>query len=213
MMRATMMRATMMRAFTGSGVILNDLIKSTIKGETMIAVHRGASVIGLAVGITILSIAAVAQPLPATTPEAAGFSSERLNRLTETFQQSIDQGELPGAVVAIARNGRLVYEKAFGFQNREDKVPMKTGSVFRIASMSKPITSVAIMILAEEGKVDIAAPVSRYLPELKDLKVGMDRQPMKRAMTVQDLLRHTSGFTYGFSAEDPAMVKAYDDAK
>jgi CubicO group peptidase (beta-lactamase class C family) len=208
-----MMRATMMRAFTGSGVILNDLIKSTIKGETMIAVHRGASVIGLAVGITILSIAAVAQPLPATTPEAAGFSSERLNRLTETFQQSIDQGELPGAVVAIARNGRLVYEKAFGFQNREDKVPMKTGSVFRIASMSKPITSVAIMILAEEGKVDIAAPVSQYLPELKDLKVGMDRQPMKRAMTVQDLLRHTSGFTYGFSAEDPAMVKAYDDAK
>ncbi|MFL5289099.1 MAG: serine hydrolase domain-containing protein, partial [Rhodopila sp.] len=115
--------------------------------------------------------------------------------------------------MAIARDGRLVYEKAFGFQSREDKVPMKTGSVFRIASMSKPITSVAIMMLAEEGRVDIAAPVSQYLPELKDLKVGMDGQPMKRSMTVQDLLRHTSGITYGFSAEDPAMAKAYDDAK
>ncbi|MFL5254606.1 MAG: serine hydrolase domain-containing protein [Rhodopila sp.] len=136
-----------------------------------------------------------------------------MNRLTETFQHGIDQGEIPGAVVAIARDGRLVYEKAFGFQSREDKVPMKTGSVFRIASMSKPITSVAIMILAEEGRVDIAAPVSQYLPELKDLKVGMDGQPMKRSMTVQDLLRHTSGITYGFSAEDPAMAKAYDDAK
>src|SRR5689334_19375052 len=179
----------------------------------MTAIHRGASVIGLSAGMTSLAIAAVAQPLPATAPEAAGMSSERLGRLTETFQHGIDQGELPGAVAAIARDGKLVYEKAFGFQNREDKVPMKTGSVFRIASMSKPITSVAIMMLAEEGKVDIAAPVSQYLPELKDLKVGMDGQPMKRSMTVQDLLRHTSGITYAFSAEDPAMAKAYDDAK
>jgi CubicO group peptidase (beta-lactamase class C family) len=179
----------------------------------MTAIHRGASVIGLAAGMTILAIAAVAEPLPATAPEAAGMSSERLGRLTETFQQGIDQGELPGAVVAVARNGRLVYEKAFGFQNREDKIPMKTGSVFRIASMSKPITSVAVMMLAEEGKIDLAAPASRYLPELKDVKVGADGQPVKRPMTVQDLLRHTSGFTYGFSAEDPAMVKAYDEAK
>jgi CubicO group peptidase (beta-lactamase class C family) len=90
---------------------------------------------------------------------------------------------------------------------------MKTNSVFRIASMSKPITTVAVMMLAEEGKIDIAAPASQYLPEFKDLKVGMDGQPAKRPMTVQDLLRHTSGLVYPFFAEDKAIVQAYFDAK
>jgi CubicO group peptidase (beta-lactamase class C family) len=88
---------------------------------------------------------------------------------------------------------------------------MKPEAIFRIASMSKPITSVAVMMLAEDGKIDIAAPVSTYLAEFKDLKVGMD--PAQRPMTVQDLLRHTSGLSYQFFIEDPSIKKAYEEAK
>jgi CubicO group peptidase (beta-lactamase class C family) len=140
------------------------------------------------------------------------MSSERLDRLTETFQHDVDAGEIPGAVIAVARDGKIVYEKAFGYQNREGNVSMKADAIFRIASMSKPITSVAVMMLVEEGKIDLATPVSRYLPEFNDLRVGTERVPVKRPMTVQDLLRHTSGLTYGFSVEDPSIKQAYQDA-
>jgi CubicO group peptidase (beta-lactamase class C family) len=156
---------------------------------------------------------AAAQPLPTATPEAEGLSTERLNRLTEVFQHGVDNRDMPGAVIAVARDGRIVYEHAFGFQNREDKIPMKTDAIFRVASMSKPISTVAVMMLAEDGKIDVAAPVSLYLPEFKDLKVGLEAQPVKRPMTVQDLLRHTSGLVYPFFAEDKALAQAYFDAK
>jgi CubicO group peptidase (beta-lactamase class C family) len=141
---------------------------------------------------TALSTAVLGQALPKTTPEAVGMSSERLNRVTETFQLGVDAGEIPGAVVVVARDGKIAYEKAIGYQNRDGSVPMKSDAIFRIASMSKPITSVAIMMLVEEGKIDLAAPVSQYLPEFNDLRVGTERVPVKRQMTVQDLLRHTS---------------------
>ena len=141
------------------------------------------------------------------------MSSERLNRLTETFQRDVDAGEIPGAVVLVARNGKIAYEKAFGYQSREGNVPMKSDAIFRIASMSKPITSVAVMMLVEEGKIDLSAPVSQYLPEFSDLRVGAERAPLKRPMTVQDLLRHTSGLTYEFFAEDASVKQAYEDAK
>src|SRR5579864_7588257 len=113
-----------------------------------------------------------AQGLPTAAPEDVGLSSERLNRITETFQKQVDAGEAPGVVVVVARNGKIAYDKAIGFQNREDKIAMNPDNIFRIASMSKPITSVAIMMLAEEAKIDLAAPVAAYLPEFKDLKVG-----------------------------------------
>ncbi len=141
------------------------------------------------------------------------MSSERLNRLTETFQRDVDAGEIPGAVVLVARNGKIAYEKAFGYQSREGNVPMKSDAIFRIASMSKPITSVAVMMLVEEGKIDLSAPVSQYLPEFSDLRVGAERVPVKRAMTVQDLLRHTSGLSYSFFVEDASVKQAYQDAK
>ena len=141
------------------------------------------------------------------------MSSERLNRLTETFQRDVDAGEIPGAVVLVARNGKIAYEKAFGYQSREGNVPMKSDAIFRIASMSKPITSVAVMMLVEEGKIDLSAPVSQYLPEFNDLRVGAERVPVKRPMTVQDLLRHTSGLSYSFFVEDASVKQAYEDAK
>src|ERR1700719_209883 len=142
-------------------------------------------------------------------PEDAGFSAERLGRITQFFQSEVDKGAIPGAVLLVARNGKVVYRQAIGYQDREKKTPLKTDALFRIFSMTKPIASVAVMMLAEEGKIDVMAPVAKYLPEFKDVKVGVEKtdpatgkptlslEVPARPMTVQDLLRHTSGLVYG----------------
>jgi CubicO group peptidase (beta-lactamase class C family) len=141
-------------------------------------------------------------------PERLGFSATRLARIAAWYQARSQQGDPPGFVVGIARNGRLAALQAVGFQDREKQIPMKPDSIFLIASMSKPITSVAAMILVEEGRLDLDAPVAQYLPDLKDMKVGVFRidpaseeesfasEPQKRPMTIRDLLRHTSGLVY-----------------
>jgi CubicO group peptidase (beta-lactamase class C family) len=182
------------------------------------------NVICMSAVATCIAFSALAQGLPnASGPEAVGFSSGRLQRLTSAFQAEVDKGAIPGAVVLIARNGEVAYFKAFGFQDREKQVPMKTDAIFRIASMSKPITSVAAMMLVEEGKLQLLDPVSIYLPEFKNLRVGVEKvnpttgnpelslEPARREMTVQDLMRHTSGLTYGVFGK--SLVKqAYNDA-
>jgi CubicO group peptidase (beta-lactamase class C family) len=146
-----------------------------------------------------LAAAALCQSLSvAKRPEDAGLSSQRLERVHRQMQADVESGRLPGAVLLIARNGKIAWLNALGFQERKSQTPMKNDSIFRIASMTKPITSVAAMMLAEEGKLDIGAPVAQYLPEFKEVKVGVEKAAPKRAMTVQDLLRHTSGLTYGF---------------
>src|SRR5262245_4368318 len=100
------------------------------------------------------AFSALAQDLPkANKAEAVGLSTERLKRLTDNLQADVDKGVIPGAVVMVSRNGKIAYSQAFGFQDREKQVPMKTDAIFRIASMSKPFTSVAIMMLVEEGKI------------------------------------------------------------
>ena len=173
---------------------------------------------------TCIAFSSFAQGLPkANKPEDVGFSSERLKRVTDAFQSEVDKGAIPGAVVLIARNGKIAYFEAFGFQNRESKEPMKTDAIFRIASMSKPITSVAVMMLVEEGKIQLLDPVSHYLPEFKGVQVGIEKlntttgnseligEPPRQEMTIQDLLRHTSGLTYGIFGK--SLVKqAYNEA-
>ena len=173
---------------------------------------------------TCIAFSSFAQGLPkANKPEDVGFSSERLKRVTDAFQSEVDKGVIPGAVVLIARNGKIAYLEAFGFQNRESKEPMKTDAIFRIASMSKPITSVAVMMLVEEGKIQLLDPVSHYLPEFKGVQVGIEKlntttgnselsgEPPRQEMTIQDLLRHTSGLTYGIFGK--SLVKqAYNEA-
>jgi CubicO group peptidase (beta-lactamase class C family) len=173
---------------------------------------------------TCLAFSALAQGLPkASKPEDVGFSSERLKRVTDAFQSEVDKGAIPGAVVLIARNGKIAYFEAFGFQNRESKEPMKTDAIFRIASMSKPITSVAVMMLVEEGKIQLLDPVYRYLPEFKGVQMGVEKlntttgnseligELPRQEMTIQDLLRHTSGLTYGIFGK--SLVKqAYNEA-
>jgi CubicO group peptidase (beta-lactamase class C family) len=160
----------------------------------------------LSIGLlgSLLAAGALCQSLPvAKRPEDLGISSQRLERVRRQMQADVESARIPGAVLLIARHGKIAQLDAVGFQERKSQTPMKTDSIFRIASMTKPITSVAIMILAEEGKLDVGAPVAQYLPEFKEVKVGVDKAEPKRAMTVQDLLRHTSGLTYGIFGSSP----------
>jgi CubicO group peptidase (beta-lactamase class C family) len=167
--------------------------------------------------ILITSIAS-AQGIPqATSPEQVGLSKARLQRISAWIQGDVDKGIVPGAVAMVLRKGKIAYYETFGYRDKEKKIPLTRDSIFRIASMTKPFTSLAIMMLAEEGKIQLPVPVSQYLPEFKNLKVGVEKkdpatgktelvlETPSREMTVQDLLRHTSGLTYGFMGK--SMVK------
>ncbi|MGA2740300.1 MAG: serine hydrolase domain-containing protein [Bryobacteraceae bacterium] len=160
----------------------------------------------------LLAGAAFCQSLPvASRPDDVGVSAQRLERVRRQMQADVESGRIPGAVLLIARKGKIAAFDAIGFQERKSQTPMKKESIFRIASMTKPVVSTAAMILAEEGKLDIGAPVAQYLPEFKDVRVGVDKAAPKRPPTVQDLLRHTSGLTYGIfgnSAVDELYKKS-----
>jgi CubicO group peptidase (beta-lactamase class C family) len=168
--------------------------------------------------LTILTSIAAAQAIPkATTPEEVGLSKERLQRISAWIQNDVDKKVMPGAVVMVLRKGKIAYYEAFGYQDREKNIPMARNSIFRLYSMTKPFTSLAVMMLVEEGKIQLPLPVSLYLPEFKEMKVGVEKkdpatgnaelvlEPASREMTVQDLLRHTSGITYGVFGK--SMVK------
>jgi CubicO group peptidase (beta-lactamase class C family) len=142
----------------------------------------------------------------AESPEQVGLSAARLARLAEVLLRDIEEKRIPGAVVVIARAGRIGYAEAFGFRDREAGAAMTTDAIFRIASMTKPVVSVAAMMLCEEGSLDIAAPVADTLPEFAEMTVGVERRKAERAMTVQDLLRHTSGLTYPDYGDTPVQM-------
>ena len=142
----------------------------------------------------------------AERPEQIGLSSERLERITAVIAADVERGAIPGAVLAIARSGRVGYAEAIGYRDREGGAAMPLDAIFRIASMTKPVVSVAAMALAEEGRLDIGAPVADYIPAFKELTVGVERTPAKRTMTVQDLLRHTSGLTYAAFGDSPVQM-------
>ena len=157
---------------------------------------------------------------PAANPKEAGFSADRLKRIDQNLQSWIDQQQMNGCVAFIARKGKIVYHKAFGYDNLEKKTPMRTDHIFRIMSQSKAITSVAIMMLMEEGKLTLNDPVSRFIPEFKNPQVitsfnlkdtTWQSAPAKREITIKDLLTHTSGLGYAQigSAEAKAMYHKY----
>lgn len=154
-------------------------------------------------------------------PEDVGLSSERLQRLTTRMQEGVAKGEYPGAVLVIGRHGKVAYTQTFGVLTPETGTAMREDAIFRIASMTKPFASLAIMMLSEEGKLSIVDPVHKYLPELKDMKVAvigsgagakpaMTFEPQKNPMTVQDLLRHTSGLPSGAAGENPVKQMYFD---
>lgn len=135
-------------------------------------------------------------------PEDVGMSRERLGRLTDLFAADIERGRIPGVVTLIARHGRVVHFKAQGRRAPDRDETMELDAIFRIYSMTKPIVSVALMMLAEEGRLLVSDPVSAYVPEFADTRVGVERdgrleeEPLLRPITIQDLLRHTAGLTY-----------------
>lgn len=138
-----------------------------------------------------------------TDPSAVGLEAARLARIREALERDVKAGLLPGAVVGIARHGKIAYLEAVGQRDAAAGQPMWADAVFSIASMTKPMTSVAIMMLAEEGRLLLGDPVSKFLPQMANMKVArsptadtLETVPAEREMSVQDLLRHTSGLTY-----------------
>ncbi len=152
----------------------------------------------------------------------ASFSQDRLQRVGDYIRNEIATGKIPGAIMLIQQRGKPVYFENFGVRDVATQLPMTADTIFRLYSMTKPITSVAAMMLVEDGKLSLEDPVSRYVPAFADVKVGVEQpdengkpalvlEPVKRAITIEDLLRHTSGLTYGFYG-DGAVRKLYDQA-
>ncbi len=167
----------------------------------------------VALAATLLVPPLRAGSVPTGKAEDVGMSTERLRRITETVRQHIEAGDVAGVVTLVARRGRLVHHEAQGFWNIETKTPMARDDIFRLASMSKPVTGAAVLMLVEEGRLRLNDPVSRYIPEFRDPKVAVERQGGRRGgandtpaydvvsapreITIRDLLTHTSGLVSG----------------
>jgi CubicO group peptidase (beta-lactamase class C family) len=159
----------------------------------------------------ILSYLSFAGELPITSPENVGMSSEKLIRVKSSVQALIDDEKIAGASIIVARKGKIVMSETFGMMDKKAKKPMQPDTIFRIYSMSKPITSVAAMMLYEQDKLKLDEPISKYIPEFKGLKVYSEsgkHEDKVRQMTTRDLLRHTSGLTYGYFGNS-AVDKMY----
>jgi CubicO group peptidase (beta-lactamase class C family) len=185
------------KRLTGNGLFKAGILRQTSgkrqeqTGETMTAQTAAKH-----------STAPQTPPLPDTKPESLGLSSVRLQRMSDAFRRDIDKGTIPGVTVMVARRGQIGWFDALGRRSPSASTAMAHNSIFRIFSMTKPIVSIGIMMLLEEGHFLLNDPVAKYIPEFADQKVGvenngkLDLVPLKRQMTIQDLLRHTSGITY-----------------
>jgi CubicO group peptidase (beta-lactamase class C family) len=170
----------------------------------------------------LLPLAALGGSLPTAPAQDMGLSPERLQHITDTLNAEIAKGDIPGTVLLIARQGKIAYFEAMGSLDPEKKTPMTKDAIFRLYSMTKPITTVTAMMLFEQGKLALTDPVAKYIPVFKDVKVAVEKEadgkitlelvPAQRPITVQDLMRHSSGLTYGFFGVS-AVKKAYLDAE
>jgi CubicO group peptidase (beta-lactamase class C family) len=184
---------------------------------------RLAAVVLFSIGFVSAALA-WAQGLPVASPESVGMSAPKLAHIGDAFKKEIDQGKLPGAVFLVARKGKLVYSEAIGFQNKEAGKPIAKDSIFRIYSMTKPLVSVAAMMLVEEGRIQLTDPVSKFLPAMKPptvstakadaefARITYTQVPVDREMTVQDLLRHTAGLAYGEITQNAPVKEALGKA-
>src|SRR5437588_3525367 len=173
------------------------------------------TLISVIICVLLIATAAVAQGLPTAKAESVGLSSERLLRIGAVVQRNIDEKRIAGAVTLVARRGSVVWFKAQGMADAEAGKPMRPDTLFRICSMTKPITSVAVMMLYEEGRFLLEDPVSKYLPEFKNPKVLVKPAsgepysiPATKEITIRDLMRHTSGLTYHWNADLGPMYKS-----
>lgn len=156
----------------------------------------------LAAAVVMQATAPVtAEELPKVSPAEVGMSAKKLAEADQRMQSLVEKKRLAGGIIAVARKGKLVHLKSFGMMDLEAEKPMRNDAIMRFYSMTKALTSAAIMMLVDDGKIDVEAPVSRYLPEFKDMKVMSEDGLVdtERDITVADLLRHTAGLTYGSS--------------
>jgi CubicO group peptidase (beta-lactamase class C family) len=161
---------------------------------------------------------------PVVSPEKVGLSSQRLSNIRSVMNRHVAEKQIAGAVCLIARRGKIAYQEAIGMADSEDGKPMQLDTIHRIYSMTKPVTSVAVMMLYEEGKFQLNDPVAKYLPEFGKMQIGIEEKdpqtgnpvlktaPARRQITIRDLLRHTAGLSYGFFS-DTLVDKEYRKAK
>ncbi len=153
--------------------------------------------------------------LPTAVPADVGFSAEKLDEIAPTLQGYVDKGQTPGFLTAVARKGKIVHFETVGMRDVENEKPVEADTIFRIYSMSKPITSVAVMILYQDGHFQLDDPVEKYIPEFKDMKVFNEEQTethdAKTKMTIKHLLTHTSGLVYGWG--DKPIDKLYGELR
>ncbi len=158
---------------------------------------------------------AFGQGLPIAIPEEVGISAERLERIRPVMQGYVEKENLPGFLTVVARRGKIVHFETIGMRDMENKKPIEPDTIFRIYSMSKPITSVAVMMLYEEGKFQLNTPVSKFIPEFENMKVYNEDQTeildAKKKVTIKHLLIHTAGLTYGWG--DKPVDERYKELK
>ncbi len=189
----------------------------------MIYLRRILSALALATFLHAAPVVAESSLPTASTPEEVGLSSAQFARIEAVTRKHMEAGLVPGAVMLVARKGKIAWYRSLGFRDRNAQDPMRADAIFRIYSMTKPIVSVAAMMLVEEGRIQITDQVSKFLPEMGRMKVGHEKTDTagkptlelvdpERQMTIQDLLRHTSGLIYGSSGKS-LVNTAYVDAK
>jgi CubicO group peptidase (beta-lactamase class C family) len=177
----------------------------------------------VAAALAVLVASGAAAPRASASADSAVHSEfslppAKLERISDYLRHEIATGKIPGAVMLIQQHGTPVYSTCFGVRDVVGQLPMTPDTIFRLYSMSKPVTSVAIMMLVEDGKLSLDDPIEKYIPAFADAKVGIDRlddkgqptltlEPLHRSITIEDLLRHTSGITYGIYGDDPARKR------
>ena len=184
----------------------------------MFRLTRLRAIVLAALLITTASIALTSKDLPLSRPEDVGLSTERLARLNKSIHEYVDAGRTPGVVTLIARHGKVVHLDAYGKADLATGRPSRADDIFRMYSMTKPITSVALLVLFEEGRFQLTDPLSKYFPAFADVKVYAGTTPqgammldaLRRPITIQDVFRHSAGFSYGFG--NSPVDKAYQDA-
>jgi CubicO group peptidase (beta-lactamase class C family) len=179
-----------------------------------------AALVWLALVVSFAALAATTPPLPTAQPETVGMSSQRLAKVGAALKKEVADGSFRGAVVMVARKGKLVYHEAVGMQT--PSTPMSEDTVFRIYSMTKPLVSVAAMMLVEDGRIQLTDPVGKFLPGFDKMQVSVATKtaegtsyttvPAERPMTVQDLLRHTSGLAYGEITQNAPVKEGLEKA-
>src|SRR4029450_9686985 len=172
----------------------------------MFGLTRTVAIVLAVLLVTAGSAGISSKALPSSAPEEVGLSSERLARMNKGIHEYVDAGRTPGVVTLIARHGKVVHVDAYGKADLATGRPSRTDDIFRMYSMTKPITAVALLMLFEEGKFQLTEPLSKYFPAFADVKVYAGTTPqgammldaLRRPITIQDVFRHSAGFSYGF---------------